>query len=123
MDQQEALQLDQAEQASLPGMAPARLDHSQPPPDHSQPPLMGLVSEVPSQWPPARVEVGINQMNLLADQSVLVAQEVQPQQLALLEDPPLWEQEPAPIQRKPSPGRLARKRARAGISAGQGTLF
>jgi hypothetical protein len=83
---------------------------------------MIAASEEPAPWPPVRIEPGPGQLSLINPQLELRQLEPEPQQLALLPDPPLWEKD-APSSKAKVQGRLARKRSRERISPGQGSLF
>ena len=128
LSEQARLHIDESEQEFLPGLASAGTKLSGPRPlvrkdSPAQMPLMIAATDEPAPWPPVRIEPGAGQLNLIADQLELTQVPPAPQQLALLPDPPLWEQEPEPVATPASAGRLARKRSRARISPGQGSLF
>ena len=126
-EEQTALPIDPV-QAPIPGLEDAgRKPHRRPATDKnqaaSQIPLMVAArdeEELP-EWP--LHPVSPDQLSFGANQDTLPEAEEQPTQLSLLPEPPPWETPEAPDPPKRPSGRLARKRARRGITPGQGSLF
>lgn len=116
------------EQAPLPGLEdvgrkPRRRDSNDRNELPSQIPLMVAArseDELP-EWP--LHPVSPDQLTFGANQDSLPEAEEQPVQLSLLPDPPPWETPESDETPKRTTGRLARKRARRGISPGQRSLF
>lgn len=84
-----------------------------------QPPLMNPVTEHDDEAP----KPGLDQLTFGPNQQVLTPQPPEPQQLAMLPEPPPWEMGDEPTRATTGKGRLAKRRSRAGISPGQTTLF
>lgn len=98
-----------SEQVPLPGMPEGvRTTEREP----IQPPLMNVWDGGPSA----------DQLSFAADQMVLQQLASEPAQLAFLPDPAIWEVIDSPKRQAPA-GRLGRRRARNGITPGQGSFF
>lgn len=103
------------EQASLPGLdiaGPPRLLYR-------QPPLMSLLGDEPAEPLVIRGQMILGG----PEQPELAELPVPAMQLSLLPDPPLWELDPGPPPAVLRRGRLSRRRARSGTTAGQQSLF
>lgn len=86
-------------------------------PVHKEP--QGHPDETPTAIVPGQLSFG-------PQQGVLSEAELPPQQLALLPDPPPWEQDPGPPPLGRAgfkQGRMAKKHSRMGTSPGQVALF
>jgi hypothetical protein len=89
----------------------------------SQIPLMVPARDELPEWPLHPHPVSPDQLSFGANQDVLPEAEEQPAQLSLLPDPPPWETPEPEKQAQTTTGRLARRRAKRGISPGQQSLF
>jgi hypothetical protein len=114
-------------QSSIPGLEDAGRKPRRRAPEANQGPLQNPLmvaardeDDLP-EWP--LHPVSPDQLTLETNQDPLPEAEEQPVQLSLLPDPALWETPEADDPPKPTKGRLARKRARRGISPGQRSLF
>ena len=101
------------EQTSLPGLPEISL---------RQRPLLFLLGEELPESPrpsyiPGQMVLGGPEQPELAELPLSAVQ------LSLLPDPPLWELDPGPPPAVLRGGRLSRRRARSGITAGQQGLF